>query len=247
MNRPFRLSLETLPWLLSGYCVVALHLSPRYFRNHIVAKDSEMGAGFVENMTVVVLVVGIASGIAVLWRYRHLLSFRPRLWILIWTLGCVYFAGEEISWGQWAFGWSTPEPIADLNKQEETNLHNMSSWLNEKPRALVEAWVVFSGLFVPIARGFGRLRFPDSDWREWINPCGVGISASLVFLFSKLFEEGDSLVARALDSSETRELLVAYFLSIYLLSVYLKLRGKSKSTPAEAENRASLSAATQRK
>ena len=32
---------------------------------------------------------------------------------------------EEISWGQRVFGWSTPESVASVNGQDETNLHNL--------------------------------------------------------------------------------------------------------------------------
>ena len=33
--------------------------------------------------------------------------------------------GEEISWGQRIFDWSTPESISELNAQNETNIHNI--------------------------------------------------------------------------------------------------------------------------
>jgi hypothetical protein len=33
--------------------------------------------------------------------------------------------GEEISWGQRIFGWSTPTTISELNAQGETNFHNL--------------------------------------------------------------------------------------------------------------------------
>lgn len=33
--------------------------------------------------------------------------------------------GEEISWGQRIFGWSTPESLARVNYQQETNIHNL--------------------------------------------------------------------------------------------------------------------------
>jgi hypothetical protein len=35
--------------------------------------------------------------------------------------------GEEISWGQRIFGWSTPESLMEMNAQQETNFHNI--WL----------------------------------------------------------------------------------------------------------------------
>ena len=35
--------------------------------------------------------------------------------------------GEEISWGQRIFGWSTPEGLEEINHQGETNLHNITT------------------------------------------------------------------------------------------------------------------------
>ncbi|NMO13629.1 hypothetical protein HPC49_31225 [Pyxidicoccus fallax] len=51
------------------------------------------------------------------------------------ALGLLFFlgAGEEISWGQRLFGWGTPEALAQVNVQQETNLHNlafMKGWLD---------------------------------------------------------------------------------------------------------------------
>jgi hypothetical protein len=40
--------------------------------------------------------------------------------------GLVFLIGEEVSWGQRVFGWGTPEELAAINKQGETNLHNLA-------------------------------------------------------------------------------------------------------------------------
>jgi hypothetical protein len=40
----------------------------------------------------------------------------------------VLSAGEEISWGQRIFGVGTPEGLARVNKQGETNLHNLDAF-----------------------------------------------------------------------------------------------------------------------
>lgn len=41
------------------------------------------------------------------------------------ALGLVFLIGEEISWGQRIFGWETAADWAAINKQAETNLHNV--------------------------------------------------------------------------------------------------------------------------
>lgn len=97
-------------------------------------------------------------------------------------------------------------------------MHNLSGWLNQKPRALLELWMLFAGLVVPLRRRFGRWRFARFDWREWINPAGLGISTCMVFLISKLLSGFRVPQRFYLGSSETREVLIACFLFHSLLS-----------------------------
>src|SRR5690606_13691057 len=102
-----------------------------------------------------------AVALSLLFRAR-----RPALvaWLALAALGCFYVAGEEISWGQHFLQWSTPEYWSALNDQQETNLHNVSSWLDQKPRALLEAGVVLGGIVAPALRALrpGLLRgLPD--------------------------------------------------------------------------------------
>lgn len=39
--------------------------------------------------------------------------------------GLFFLIGEELNWGQRIFGWQTADSIAAINKQDETNLHNI--------------------------------------------------------------------------------------------------------------------------
>ena len=39
--------------------------------------------------------------------------------------GLFLTAGEEISWGQRLFSWQTPQLMAEINRQQETTLHNI--------------------------------------------------------------------------------------------------------------------------
>ncbi len=46
------------------------------------------------------------------------------LYVLL-AIGIFFLIGEEISWGQRIIGWATPESYAEINKQAETNIHNV--------------------------------------------------------------------------------------------------------------------------
>lgn len=41
-------------------------------------------------------------------------------------LALFFLIGEELNWGQRILGWGTPESFAAINKQGETNLHNIN-------------------------------------------------------------------------------------------------------------------------
>lgn len=49
---------------------------------------------------------------------------------LLMALAMIFVTGEEISWGQRIFGWETPADLAEINKQNETTLHNIGEVLS---------------------------------------------------------------------------------------------------------------------
>lgn len=191
------------------------------------------GGGIAENGTVLILLPAIAAGIAILRHHRQRLPLWMIGWLLGWILACAYFAGEEASWGQHYFHWSAPETLQGLNDQNETNLHNISHWLDQKPRTLVELWIVFAGLLVPLIRRFRpQALWADRDWARWFWPTAIGIPTVVAFLFSFVVALVAKKTGRAdlhyLGSNELREFYIAIFLSSYLLSLWYRLR----QTPA---------------
>jgi len=80
-----------------------------------------MDTGVVEYATVLLFAW---SALAAAWLARRGRGLQR--WIFaLGAAGCVLIAGEEMSWGQWLFHWSTPAPIAAVNLQDETNVHNL--------------------------------------------------------------------------------------------------------------------------
>ena len=187
------------------------------------------GGGISENGILVVLLPGIIAGIAILLHRRDRLPQWLVGWLLGVTLACVYFAGEEASWGQHYFRWMTPEAVQSLNDQRETNLHNTSSWLDQKPRAVVELLMVFGALLVPLIRRFRpRAFWAGRDWSRWFWPTAVGIPSVIAFLFSLVVgliaKKTGRVDLHQLGSNELREFYIALYLSTYLLSLWYRLR-----------------------
>jgi hypothetical protein len=196
----------------------------------ITRRDEDpAGGGIAEHGTVLVLLPGIVAGIAVLWRHRKRVPLWLVGWIVGWTLACIYFAGEEASWGQHYLHWGTPETLVSVNDQRETNLHNVSHWFDQKPRTLVELWAVVAGLLLPV---WWRLRrqppFGAPAWRDWFWPTVVGAPAVAIFLATQIYAVAAKKNGwpgwHTLGSNELREFYIAMFLSGDLLSLWTRLR-----------------------
>lgn len=137
--------------------------------------------------------------------------------LLIAGLGCFYIAGEEHSWGQHFFNWNTPEYWAEVNRQAETNLHNVHEWFNHQPRAVIQAGVFIGGLLVPLAAWL----FPIVRRNRWslFLPAAALVPTALGWLLFRCSSQmnkafGVSLVQRPSESVET---FIYLFLLFYLI------------------------------
>lgn len=148
------------------------------------------------------------------------------VWIGLIFLGSIYIAGEEVSWGQWFLNWNTPAYWANLNDQGETNLHNISGWFDQAPRAVLIIGIVISGLIFPwfilnkphlVMRRFDMLYPPLR-----LMPLAVAVVASDIFLQFDIPVIEDEL--SLLRPGEIQELYIYWFLFAYALA----LRGRVK-------------------
>ena len=139
------------------------------------------------------------------------------LWVFIAAICCFYVGGEEISWGQHFLKWSTPEYWAHFNDQYETNLHNTSSWLDQKPRLILEIGVIVGGLIIPVLQRFKPLWLPQRF--AVIYPTPLLFVTALFAIVPKIINTfyelsfGTSFFERV---SEVQELYFFYFVLLYL-------------------------------
>jgi hypothetical protein len=192
----------------------------------ILSRD-EQGAGLAEIGTILVLLPGIVAGFLVFFRRQQLPDWRLGWWALMWALACIYFAGEEASWGQHFFGWEANDTFAEINRQKETNLHNTSSWLNEKPRLMVELWVIIGGLIIPIRRWLLKKQPAAGSFAFWFWPTHIVMPTAFIFFLMRCGRWIKKLIevdlSGWLTESEISEYYIAVFLSLYLLSLWRRM------------------------
>jgi len=184
--------------------------------------------GLIELATPLLLVPAIVSGVLILLNKEKEDVKQFDAWIIFVTLACIYFAGEEISWGQHLQGWETPRWIEEINKQHETNLHNMSGWFNQKPRLLLEILVLVGGIYMPLKRKLLYIHLPHNNWQYWLYPSKVCIPAAILAILSRIPDRLNNLfesnwMIYDVRLSEVQELYFAIFLMIYLLSIKCRL------------------------
>jgi len=106
--------------------------------------------GVFENITALLYLLG---GIAFVVAIRR--KSAAAGWLVLLALACVFVAGEEISWGQRVFGWSTPDAIAGINVQEEITVHNIEG-IHENIRALAVVFVAAFCVVLPVSDRYSK-------------------------------------------------------------------------------------------
>lgn len=186
----------------------------------LAAKDGHDGA-FIEIATVVVLLPGIGIGLAGL-ALRRTAAPWVRVWLALWTLAAIFFASEECSWGQWIWGWETPAAVAGLNRQGETNLHNISTWLNQKPQAFGEIFIFLAGVVLP---ALALIDVPQSSSvlrggrASWILAAPSLIPAGPLHGTTKVCCWLVGPQRLTLGAPEVQEFAIAWFMTLYLWSL----------------------------
>ena len=221
------LRVSPLLWLYRpiGVAILLLalaQLAPNFYRDWMVSERSVMEA-------VHVLVPAAAFFIAV--DCLRLPALKPLPWLKVWlgiaAVGSFYIVGEEMSWGQHLLNWATPEYWSTLNDQDETNLHNITSWFDQKPRAVLQTGVVIGGILLPIYTKF-RPALLGYRWSIILPPAICLPTAVLSELVDRskdaiaVFELPWYLFYRA---SEVHETFLYWFILLYLIVLRRRLKG----------------------
>ena len=159
-------------------------------------------------------------------------------WLGLLALGCLYIAGEEHSWGQHFLHWNTPAYWSEINRQNETNLHNVSDIFDKAPRFALEVAILIGGIIYPIASLFWpKLRQSSFDL---IFPPAVLLPTALILLLSKvlaILHKADILPRLAVRMSEVQETLIYLFILFAIILLRRRIIELENRKPAAGPQR----------
>ena len=170
--------------------------------------------GFFECLQPVICLAAVVFGLLCIKKTK---SNWLRLWFAAAVLGCLYIGLEEISYGQQILKWNTPEYWAALNDQNETNLHNTSSWLDQKPRAILFIGVIVGGILLPLVRRFRPKLLPKKFAAIYPPDALFWTSAMAIFAdVAKALHKAEILTVYT-RAAEVNETYIYYFILLYLV------------------------------
>lgn len=233
--------LQDLPWAISTalplfvflgpYILTALSPDVAFYQTWI---ESEQG--LVENLTVLLALLGIAVAIVAARRSTQAQHRLLTAWLVLFAVGFLYVATEEASWGQHWFPWETPDWLASANRYGEANLHNTAYGIDRIPKSIVGLCIVLGGLAWPLYRRWRGIVWRDAkDWQRWLLPTNRTVLMATCFLFAWLVNrvqvwfELDHEGGDGFANQEHRELMMVAFLLIYTISIAQRLRIKGSA------------------
>ena len=189
--------------------------------------------GLLENTQVVALVIALVLAVRLAFQ-KH--EKWLKWWLILISVGIFYLLTEETSWGQHYFDLPMFSGFEIFNDQGENNIHNSSSWFDQKPRAVLLAGMILGTIVHPLVKHFrkGRGLF-DSPW--WLAPT-LACLAPVVFsqlggLPKRIDEFNFAFSAQAFTggyrSSEMEEVFMYVFFITYLLSLGYRLRQRGSA------------------
>ncbi len=165
---------------------------------------------------------------------------KSRTWLhytipLGWALLMFVFFGEELSWGQRIFSYSTPESLAEINVQNEFNIHNIGivdTFMGGKFRYL-SIMMLTTGLLLPLL-GLTRLgkRMIQATAFPVVPFCYAPLFVG-AFLFGKYYYPVVGYVA-----AEVRELLMG--IAMFLFGLHGSLNPRALFRLPETHQRSGL-------
>lgn len=224
--------MKKLFWLYIPLITIAVQIAFELTLPYEILLPMHGENGPIELLQFVLISLAFLVAIWTIIKYIKTASKWLLAWVSLAAICCLYVAGEEVSWGQHFLDWTTPEFWSEVNDQQETNLHNTSSWLDQKPRLILEIGVLVGGIIMPLLMKFKPSLLP-ARFSSIYPPSFLWVTAS-VAVFVKVAEKiGDSMDIVIWErGSEVIELYLFYFVLLYLITMKRRMAPQKQSKDA---------------
>jgi hypothetical protein len=165
----------------------------------------------VENLQVLLFALAAVLAFLLAQRLRERSERLLAAMYAVVAIALVFLVGEEVSWGQRIFDWSTPESLDRINKQGETNVHNVYGvrMIFKWAYLVIGAYGTILPILVP---RWGALA-PYRDWLSWVVPHYTLIPCFVLLfpwrVYRNLFDPPESLYFVVSEYNEILELDLA--------------------------------------
>jgi len=215
-------------WLYFPIALIAIQLMALEFleyETYYKLIDTEFG--LIESLTALFAFFAIITGCRI-WSIRsNFPTIKYNAYIILLILGSIYTLGEEISWGQHYMGWGTPEWLADVNVQNETNLHNAHDIFGVHPKMFLEWSIYICGIFLTLKfRKNNSIFDPQTDWKYWILPSFIIFPSAVLALLFRVTDRIETWFRLdfKIAAGETHECLLLFIILLYMLSLHKRLK-----------------------
>lgn len=151
----------------------------------------------------------------------YLFKTNKNYWFLLLAILFFFGSGEEISWGQRIFNWETSEGYNQINRQSETNIHNLRPFRGVfSPNYLFTYfWMTFCVIIpvvnffsIPVSKLIDRTGFP-------LVPIRLSIFFIIGYIPSLIFKASlqDGLLHSVTEVKETCLSILFIFVSMHFL------------------------------
>ncbi len=172
--------------------------------------------GIIENLTVLYSFIAAVISFKLIFMTKDMPQSQFfKVWFILFTVALIYLGGEEASWGQHIFGWSSPQYFIENNQMNETNLHNLTP----------EIW--------PLVQKSKAIQLEATSFWYWVMPTRAVMLSCMLAFASRLWEryyawmgikpeyaERDAFK----ELKEVNETFLVLFMLIYLVSIYNRVK-----------------------
>lgn len=201
--------------------------------------NPEFAYGITREDKAVEVLTALIYFFALIFCINTVISNKRVLLPFIWTFLIIFFLGEETSWFQRVFDYSVPS-VENINAQEEFNLHNLNvfhgnSLLDSDANLMTLLTsqnlfrIGFFGYFLilPLLMYFNKFKVLMKRL-GYVKPSKIFVVVVLLVFMVSFFLATITEYEVKMAIAETREMLYAFFIMIYVILYIWMVKNKFK-------------------